>query len=78
MADLNKVLPLLEKAVSALDALEKSDISEIRQVNKIILNSSPKHDFSFHKHLGLQYCCQIYLIKTFFQVELMFRGNESI
>ncbi|CAB1335557.1 unnamed protein product [Coregonus sp. 'balchen'] len=30
-AYLNKVLPLLEKAVSALDALEKSDISEIRQ-----------------------------------------------
>jgi hypothetical protein len=49
---LNKVLPLLEKAVSALDALQKSDISEIRQVNKIMLNSSPKHAFSFHKHLG--------------------------
>ncbi|XP_046903615.1 dynein axonemal heavy chain 6-like [Hypomesus transpacificus] len=29
-ADLNKGLPLLERAVSALDALEKSDISEIR------------------------------------------------
>eukprot|EP00063_Salmo_salar_P092130 XP_014066965.1 PREDICTED: dynein heavy chain 14, axonemal isoform X3 [Salmo salar] len=34
MADLNKVLPLLEKAVSALDALEKSDISEIRVYTK--------------------------------------------
>uniref|UniRef100_A0A674A873 Dynein heavy chain coiled coil stalk domain-containing protein n=1 Tax=Salmo trutta TaxID=8032 RepID=A0A674A873_SALTR len=33
-ADLNKVLPLLEKAVSALDALEKSDISEIRVYTK--------------------------------------------
>nr|XP_029531899.1 dynein heavy chain 14, axonemal [Oncorhynchus nerka] len=33
-ADLNKVLPLLEKAVSALDALQKSDISEIRVYTK--------------------------------------------
>ncbi|XP_066570029.1 dynein axonemal heavy chain 6 [Amia ocellicauda] len=29
-ADLNAVMPMVEKAVSALDALEKSDISEIR------------------------------------------------
>nr|XP_015200682.1 PREDICTED: dynein heavy chain 14, axonemal isoform X2 [Lepisosteus oculatus] len=29
-ADLNAALPLLQKAISALDALEKSDISEIR------------------------------------------------